>query len=142
MAVRIAVSSLSFRQPLEAGTLTQLEWIERCAMRLGADGMLPAFSHFPRTDSEYVAQLRKVTIDLGIVPFGIDAPQLLALDGAPALETVLGVARGYGAAVIRTQLPPPGDVPPATFVEAVGVAKRVSRAAKASNVTVIVTPAA
>jgi hypothetical protein len=141
-AMRIAVSSSTFRRPLDAGELTQLEWVERCASELGADGIVTALSDFPRFDDEYVAQLRKVAIDLGIVPFGIDAPGLLDPAGDPAaIDRAVAVARGFGAAVIRTMPPPPGEVPPATFAETVRAAKVLSRAAKAANVTVVVTTA-
>ena len=140
--MRIAVSSSTFRRPLDAGELTQLEWVERCASELGADGVVTALSDFPRFDAEYVAQLRKVAIDLGLVPFGIDAPGLL--DPAAelsAIDRAVAVAHGFGAAVIRTAPPSPGEVPPATFAETVRAAKVVSRAAKAANVTVVVTTA-
>ena len=140
--MRIAVSSSSFRQPLAAGDLTQLEWVERCASVLGADGVVADVLDFPRRDGEYVAQLRKVAVDLGLVPFGLDAEGLL--EPAAAAETrdaVLRLAAGLGAAVIRTVLPAPGEVPPATFVETVGAAKALSRAAKAINVTVLVAAA-
>jgi len=140
--MRIAASSSTFRRPLDAGELTQLEWVERCASELAADGVVTALSDFPRFDDEYVAQLRKVAIDLGIVPFGIDAPGLLDPAGEPAaIEHAVAVARGFGAAVIRTTPPAPGEVPPATFAAAVRTGKSLSRAAKAANVTVIVTAA-
>ena len=139
--MRIAVSSSTLRQPLGAGDLTQLEWVERCATELGADGVITAVVDFPRLDAEYVAQLRKVAIDLGLVPFGLDASGLFEAAGDAARETALALASGLGAAVVRGALPPPGEVPPATFVETVGVAKAFSRAAKAANVTLIV-PAA
>ena len=140
--MRIAVSSSTFRRPLDAGELTQLEWVERCASELAADGVVTALSDFPRFDDEYVAQLRKVAIDLGIVPFGIDAPGLLDPAGEPeAIERALAVATRFGAAVLRTQPPAPGEVPPATFAAAVRTGKALSRAAKAANVTVLVTTA-
>jgi hypothetical protein len=163
--VRIAVSSSTFRRPFAAAELTQLEWLERCASVLGADGVIAGLSDFPRRDAEYVAQLRKVAIDLGLVPFGLDAPGLLepGADGGVAVagrsgeggaagvrrsgdnalswDAVFGLASGLGAAVVRTALPAPGEVPPATFVEVTGIAKRLSRAAKAANVTVLIAPA-
>lgn len=140
--MRIAVSSSTFRRPFAAAELTQLEWLERCASVLGADGVIAGLSDFPRRDAEYVAQLRKVAIDLGLVPFGLDAPGLLepGADGE-GWEAVFTLASGFGAAVVRTALPAPGEVPPATFVEVTGVAKRLSRAAKAANVTVLIAPA-
>jgi hypothetical protein len=144
-AVRIAVSSSTFRRPLAAGELTQLEWLERCASVLGVDGVLADVSDFPRRDAEYVAQLRKVAIDLGLVPFGLDAPGLLdpASDAThdESRDDVLTLAIALGVLVIRTTLPPPGEVPPASFVEAVAAAKVLSRAAKAANITVLVAEA-
>jgi hypothetical protein len=140
--VRIAVSSLSFRGPLAAGELTQLEWVERCASVLGADGVVPALDHFPRTDPDYVAQLRKVAIDLGVVPFGLDAPALLDPAAPPgSADEVFALATRFGAAIVRTHLPPPGEIPPVSFVEAVAAAKAVARLAKAANVTVVVAAA-
>jgi hypothetical protein len=140
-AVRIAVSSSTFRRPLAAGELTQLEWLERCASELGADGVLAAVDDFPRRDAEYVAQLRKVAIDLGLVPFGLDAPGLFEPAAADEREAALALATAFGAAVIRTTLPAPGDVPPATFVETAATGKGLARAAKAANVTVLVAEA-
>ncbi len=139
--MRIALSSSTFRRPLAAGDLTQLEWLERCSTVLGVDGVLAAVDDFPRTDAEYVAQLRKVAIDLGLVPFGVDAASLLDPSAADARDAALALASGLGAAVIRTALPPPGDVPPATFVEVARVAKTFARAAKLANVTVLVATA-
>jgi hypothetical protein len=140
--VRIAISSSSFRRPLALRELTQLEWVERCASALEADGIVAAVADFPRVDGEYVAQLRKVAIDLGLVPFGLDAPALLDPTAAPgSAAEILALANAFGASVVRTVLPVPGDVPPASFVEAVAAAKQASRAAKAANVTLVVAAA-
>jgi hypothetical protein len=137
--MRIAVSSSPFRRPLAAGELTQLEWLERCASVLGVDGVLPDLADFPRTDTEYVAQLRKVAIDLGTVPLGIHAQGLFdqQIDQGER-ERPLAVAAAFGAALVRAPLPPPGEVPPATFVASAALAKAASRAAKGINVTLIV----
>jgi len=140
--MRIAVSSRSFRRPLSSHDLTQLEWLERCASLLEVDGVLADVTDFPRTDAEYVAQLRKVAIDLGIVPFGIDAADALDPDGdASAREMLVELASGFGAAVIRTEAPAPGAVPPETFVRTVAAAKQLGRLAKAANVTVVLAEA-
>jgi hypothetical protein len=136
--VRIGVSSSSFRRPLAAGDLTQLEWVERAATGLGVDGILTDISDFPRLDREYVAQLRKIAVDLGIVPFGIDAPALLDDGVQPDDMTTLSVAREFGALVVRMVLPAPGDVPPAAFAAAVARTKAACRLAKTANVTLIV----
>jgi hypothetical protein len=138
--VRIAVSSSTFRRPLAAAELTQLEWLEGCASNLGVDGVLADVADFPRRDAEYVAQLRKVAIDLGLVPFGLDAAGLLDPGAAP--DEVLSIAVGFGAAIVRTTLPAPTEVPPAAFAAAVVAGKALGRAAKAANVTVVVAAAA
>lgn len=137
--MRIAVSSSPFRRPLAAGKLTQLEWVECCASVLGVDGIVADLADFPRTDGEYVAQLRKVAVDVGIVPFGVDAAALLDPQAeGQACEAALAVASGFGALIVRSPLPAPGEVPPATFVTTVGAAKAASKAAKRFNVTLVV----
>jgi hypothetical protein len=138
MVMRIAVSSSTFRRPLAAGELTQLEWLEGCASRLDADGVLADLADFPRTDSEYTAQLRKIAVDLGLVPFGLDTVGLFERDAGAARESVLALATSLGALVVRSPLPAPGELPPATFVETVAIAKALGRAAKAANVTLLV----
>ena len=138
VAMRIALSSSAFRRPFAAGELTQLEWVERCAAGLGADGIVCGMADFPRTDGEYVAQVRKVAVDLGLVPFGLDAPGFLDPAAAPgARDATLALASGLGALVLRTELAAPGDVPPAAFVEAASVAKTAAKAAKGVNVTLL-----
>jgi hypothetical protein len=132
----VAISSSSFTQPLGAGELTQLEWLEQCASTLGADGIVFDRAHFPRTDVEYLAQLRKVAIDVGLVPLAVADADLFTAT-APDAGTV-DIAVGIGALFVLTALPPPGPVPPATFVAAVTAAKSVIRTAKAGNVTVLI----
>ena len=134
--MRIAVSSAPFRRSFASGELTQLEWVERCAAVLAVDGVFPAVDDFPRRDDEYVAQLRKVTIDLGLVPLGIDAPGILERPLAER-EAILGLARTFGAALVRVTLPPPGEVPPAAFVETAAAAKALGRLAKGLNITLV-----
>src|SRR5260370_30752209 len=78
----------------------------------------------------------------GSAPWGVDAPAVLAQTAAPgSLQDVLALAKALGAAVVRTILPRPGEIPPASFLEAVAAAKEASRAAKAANVTLVVAAA-
>ncbi len=105
---------------------------------LGVDGIVADIADFPRLDREYVAQVRKIAVDMGIVPFGIDAPALLDPAAQPDDVTTLGIATAFGALVVRTYLPPPGDVPPADFAAAVARTKAACKLAKAANVTLIV----
>jgi hypothetical protein len=137
--MKVAISSSSFARALAAGDLTQLEWLAGCASALGADGVVFDRAHFPRTDGEYVAQLRKVAIDLGLVPLAVDEPRLFAPEVPPAeRHAAIELAAGLGALFVLTVLPAPGEVPPATFVAAVGAAKAAVRFAKADNITLLV----
>jgi hypothetical protein len=139
--MKVAVSSSSFARPLAAGELTQLEWLERCASELTADGVIFAREHFPRTDAEYVAQLKKVAVDLGLVPLALDAGRLLDPDAAP-LDDVFALAASLGVLFVLTRLPAPGDVPPAAFMAGTIAAKAAAREAKRMNITILAAPAA
>lgn len=136
VSMRIAIPSSPFRPAFASGALTQLEWVERCASVLAADGIVPDIADFPRTDGEYLAQLRKAAIDLALVPFALDAPGLLTA-GDDERAAIIAVAAGLGVACIRTRLGAPGDVPPAAFVAAVAAGKATAKAAKAINATLL-----
>ncbi len=141
--MKVAISSFSFAPALAAGDLTQLEWLESCAGALGADGVVFARAHFPRVDSEYLAQLKKMAVDLGLVPLAIDEPQLFGAETSPEQQrAVIELAAATGALFVLTDLPAPGDVPPATFVATVGAAKAAVRAAKVRNITLLARAAA
>ncbi len=141
--MKVAISSASFADEIAAGGLTQLEWLERCAGGIGADGVIFERTHFARTDRDYIAQIKKVTVDLGLVPLALDDgglfdPQSSETQRLGAIE----LAAGLGVLFIVSRLPAPGDVPPATFIAVIEVAKAAVRAAKAANVTLLVAPAA
>ncbi len=117
--------------------------MELCASRLDADGVVFAQADFPRTDGEYAAQVKKVAVDLGIVPLALEVPGLLDPDvpdeDRPA---AVALATGTGAALIRVTAGPPGVLPPETFARMVAATKAFVSAAKAANVTLTVAPAA
>ena len=140
--MKLAVSSTTFADLLRAGRLTQLEWLEACASRLDADGVSFGLDDFPRRDPEYAAQVRKVAVDLGLVPVALEAPGLL--DPAVAEEAradALALAVGIGALLLRTTTGPSGDLPPRQFVLTVATAKALAKQAKAANLTVAVAAA-
>jgi sugar phosphate isomerase/epimerase len=138
--MKVAISSASFAGALAGGELTQLEWLEQTASGLGADGIAFDVGHFPRVDAEYVAQLKKVAVDVGLVPLAVEDAALLDPADAAQRDATIALAAGLGALFVITQLPAPGDVPPATFVAAVAAAKAAVKAAKRVNVTLLVTP--
>lgn len=140
--MKIAVSSSSFAQPFAAGALTQLEWLERTASELDADGVVFDIAHFPRVDDEYVAQLKKVCVDLGLTAVALDAPGLFD-PAAPASAgaTAISLAVALGAGLVRTTAGRPGDVPAESFRATIAAARTVIREAKRANVTIVLSPA-
>jgi hypothetical protein len=98
---------------LQSGALTQLEWIDRCAVELRVDGVEFGAAHFPRTDGDYLAQLKKLCVDRGLTaasvfvdfPFGqrdvdrqVDelgewTKRAIAL-GSPLVHLTCGAAEG------------------------------------------------
>ena len=137
------MASSSFAALLRRGSLTHLEWLELCSSRLAADGVVLALADFPRTDGEYAAQVKKIAVDLGIVPVALDVPGLLDPNRPDAdRESALSLATGIGAALIRVTGGHPGTLPPETFARTVAATKAFVSAAKAANVTLTVAPAA
>ena len=141
--MKLAVSSSSFATALREGTLTHLEWLEGCASRLDVDGVVFAVADLPRTDHEYAAQVRKVAVDLGLVPVALDVPGLLDPAGSDQSRTgAVALAAELGAALLRCTTGPAGELPPKMFVLTVEAAKGLAKAAKTANVTVAVSAVA
>jgi hypothetical protein len=110
---------------------------------LDADGAIFALADFPRTDMEYAAQVKKVAVDLGIVPVALDAPGLLDPERSDEERTAaITLAAALGVPLLRTTAGAPGELPPQTFVRMVAAAKAMAKAAKAANVTLAVAPSA
>jgi sugar phosphate isomerase/epimerase len=125
--MKIAASSASFAADLAAGALTHLEWLDLCAAELELDGVLLDLAAFPRLDDEYVAQVKKLAVDLGLTVAGVE----LAPGGDPAAG--LDVAVRLGAPLLALAAPAASEDPDAwsTFSAALKVA---SGAAKKANV--------
>jgi sugar phosphate isomerase/epimerase len=128
--MKIACSSTAFAGPLAAGTLSQLEWLDACANELEVDGVVFAAEHFPRTDGDYLAQLKKVAADLGLTVAALAADDAFA----GAYESRLEIARALGAPLLVARAPDAGEDVRAwgAFTDA---AKSAARAAKRANVT-------
>ena len=64
--MKLSCSSRAFGAAIERGDLTQLEFLDLCARELACDGVVLDVRHFPRTDDDYLAQIKKMAADLGL----------------------------------------------------------------------------
>jgi hypothetical protein len=64
--MKLACASGSFHRDIERGELTQLEFLDACARELACDGVVLDVRHFPRTDGDYLAQVKKMATDRGL----------------------------------------------------------------------------
>jgi len=141
--MKLCCSSRAYARALQSGSLTQLEWVDRCA-ELRFDGIDFAASHFPRTDSDYLAQLKKLCVDRGLtvacvaadVPFGDGNVDLQAA----LLEEWTDRAVALGAPLLRLSAGAATGTPAIAWRELVRGLKRATVAAKDRNVTLAMEP--
>src|SRR5437588_12197825 len=103
--MKLACSSTAFDEQLRGGDLTQLEWIDACARELAADGVVFDVRHFPRTDTDYLAQVKKMSADLGMTVAALRHDVFFTADSTH-MEQALEMALAYGALLLNTTLPP------------------------------------
>jgi len=128
--MKIASSSASFTRMLASGEVTQLEWLDLCAAELELDGVVFDTRHFARRDPDYLAQLKKTAVDLGLTvaalaAFDLTAPPEVTLDDALAL----------GAPLVIVDAPPRSDGP-AAWNDFAATLKPLVSAGKSRNVTI------
>lgn len=132
--MKLACSSADLSRALETGALTQLEWLDWCATELAADGVVFDMRHFPRTNADYLAQLKKLCADLGLTVAAVAGDGLFGDDGGAALSAALATALALGAPLAIARAPLAGD-DAAAWGRLVAAAKFGAGAAKRSNVT-------
>jgi hypothetical protein len=132
--MKIASSSASFDGRLRAGELTQLEWLDICAREFELDGVVFDLRHFPRTDDDYLAQLKKLCVDLGLSAAAVTDDELLAGAGTPR---AIAIAASLGAPLVVARAPHASEE--ATAWNALAkTARAAAVAGKTANVTVAV----
>lgn len=102
--MKLACSSTAFHEQLSSNRLTQLEWIDLCAHELAADGVVFDVRHFPRTDTDYLAQVKKMTTDLGLTVAALRHDGFFESDEAHMLQAV-EIAVALGAPLLCAPLP-------------------------------------
>ncbi len=129
---------------LSAGDLTQLEWIDLCASELGLDGIEFALAHFPRLDSDYVAQLKKLCTDRCLTVAALQhdiAIEAAAIDDhVVGLERSLELATWLGAPLVRFFLAPSLGPQAVEWREVIRGLKTACVCAKQRNVTFALEP--
>jgi hypothetical protein len=128
--MKLAYASSAFDRAIKRGDLTQIEFVELCARELAADGIVLDIRHFPRTDDDYLAQIKKMTTDLGLGIAALQDDTFLTADGAmqAALRVALAIATPLIAAPLAAETSGPWSEQLARLNVATGLAK-------AANVT-------
>ena len=103
--MKLACSSTAFDERLRSGDLTQLEWIDACAREVAADGVVFDVRHFPRTDTDYLAQVKKLAADLGLSVGALRHDGFFSSD-ATRMEQAFEMALSLGAPLLSAPLPP------------------------------------
>lgn len=103
--MKLACSSTAFDEQLRGDRLTQLEWIDLCAHELAADGVVFDARHFPRTDTDYLAQVKKMASDLGLSVAALRHDGFFDTD-EPHMEQAVEMALALGAPLLSAPLPP------------------------------------
>jgi sugar phosphate isomerase/epimerase len=101
--MQFAYSSGAFDQALRRGDLTQLEFIDAVARETLFDGVVLDDRHFPRTDGDYLAQIKKMAADLGLTVAALASDAFFVADG-DAMRAALDRALALGAPLLAGRL--------------------------------------
>ncbi|HTA40276.1 MAG TPA: TIM barrel protein [Candidatus Acidoferrales bacterium] len=129
--MKLAVASSAFHRILESGELTQLEFLDLCARDLACDGVVLDVRHFPRTDGDYLAQVKKMAADRGLGIAAVADAGFFAGDET-AMRSSLERAGALGAPLLAAPLPLETSGPWIEQLERLGTATSL---AKRANVT-------
>ncbi len=129
--MKFACTSGAFAHAFDRGDLTQLEFLDLAARELACDGVVLDVRHFPRTDDDYLAQVRKMATDLGLCIAAIAADRAFTGDAAERHEA-LRIARALGAPLLAGRL---AAETACTWNEQLERLNEATGEAKASNVT-------
>ncbi len=129
LSVKLACSSAAFSESITRGDLTQLEFLDHAARTLECDGVVLDVRQFPRTDDDYLAQIKKMAADLGLDIAALADDGFFAATSID-MSRVLAMASAIGAPLLAGRLAPetafPWSEQLAKLNEATGLAKRVN----------------
>lgn len=133
-SVKLAAASSALHRTIDRGDLTQLEFLDLCAQALAADGAVLDLRHFPRTDDEYLAQVKKMAADRGLTIAAISDAAFFGSPQERMLET-LRIAVAVGSPLVASPLAAETAWPWSEQLAALGIATSL---AKTQNVTLAV----
>jgi sugar phosphate isomerase/epimerase len=141
--MKLSCSSRPFASSLHAGALTQLEWLDRC-IDLAVDGVEWWTPHFPRTDADYLAELKKLCVDRGltVASLALDAPLRSDDVEACVADATAWIDRAValGAPLVRFGCGAPVGSPGVAWRELIRGLKTLAGVAKDRNVTLALEP--
>jgi len=132
--MKLACTSTAFDRAFSAGETTQIEWIETCAREFEADGVVLDVRHFPRTDSDYLAQIKKFATDLGTCIVALYDDGAFMRDETGFAEE-LEIARAIGAPIVAGRLPQETEC---SWVQLMANLNAATTLAKTCNITLAV----
>jgi len=129
--MKLACASGAFHRAIECGDLTQLEFVDLCAREFACDGVVLDVRHFPRSDDDYLAQVKKMTTDRGIsIAALVDSAFFSA--AREAMAKVLRAATLLGAPLVAAPLASETE---RSWSEQLAALNEATSLAKAANVT-------
>jgi hypothetical protein len=131
VSVKFSISSGAFHRAFESGDLTQLEFLDCAARELGCDGVVLDERHFPRSDDDYLAQIKKMATDLGLSVAALESEFFFTAD-AQAMRRAIECARMIGAPLLAGRLGSETDLAWSEQIAKLGAATGF---AKSANVT-------
>ena len=136
--MKLACASGSVHRDIERGELTQLEFLDLCARELACDGVVLDVRHFPRTDDDYLAHVKKIAVDRGLTVAALADASFFGSGESHANE-VLRLALALGAPLVAGPLAPEIEC---TWSEQLARLNAATTLAKRANVTLAVRNAA
>jgi hypothetical protein len=101
--MKLACASGSLHREIERGELTQLEFVDLSAHSLACDGIVLDMRHFPRTDDDYLAQLKKMAVDRGLSIAALSDATFFSSE-RDRMARILGYAVTLGAPIVAAPL--------------------------------------
>lgn len=101
--MKLACASGALDSSFVGGDLTQLEFLDLCAHELACDGVVLDVRHFPRTDSDYLAQVKKMAADRGLTIAALADAAFFGFEDR-AMAEAFEVAVAIGAPLLAGEL--------------------------------------